>query len=89
MARFELRIKPSAVKEIESVEPRSERRRIVVRITGLAEEPRPAGCRRLAGEDRYRLRQGADRILYSIDHDDRIVIVVKVGHRREVYRARR
>lgn len=85
MASYSLRIKPSAAKELETV-PRKDRRRIVQKIGGLASEPRPAGAEKLSGHDKYRLRQGDYRVLYSVDDQDRIVVVVKIGHRREVYR---
>lgn len=85
MASFSLLIKPSAAREIEAL-PRQERERIVRKIEQLAEEPRPVGCERLTGQDRHRLRQGDYRIVYAIDSAARTVLVVKVGHRRDVYR---
>jgi mRNA interferase RelE/StbE len=87
VASFSVLIKTSATKELEAVEPRAIRVRIVSRIQGLAHDPRPRGSQKLAGEaERYRIRQGAYRIVYSIDDARRIVEVVKIGHRREVYR---
>jgi mRNA interferase RelE/StbE len=56
------------------------------RIKQLAEDPRPPGCEKLAGLERYRLRQGKYRILYSIQDDELTVWVVKIGHRRDIYR---
>ena len=85
MANYELRIKPSAVKELEALQTK-DRRRIVGKIQSLAEEPRPPGCEKLSGRDRYRLRQGNFRILYEVMDADFIVTVVKIGHRRDVYR---
>ena len=88
MAGFRLLIKPSAAKEIEALGQKKDRQRIVRRITALASEPRPAGCEKLAGiEGRYRVRQGMFRIIYAVDDTARAVEVIKVGHRREVYRA--
>ena len=88
MAGYRLLIKPSAGKELEAVGQKKDRRRIVNRIAALAAEPRPAGCEKLAGaEARYRLRQGQFRIVYTVDDAARTVEVVKVGHRREVYRS--
>jgi mRNA interferase RelE/StbE len=58
----------------------------VERIGLLAEDPRPAGCEKLTSQERYRVRAGDYRIVYSIDDDVLTVRVVKVGHRREVYR---
>jgi mRNA interferase RelE/StbE len=87
VAGYRLLIKPSAIKEIEALGQRQDRQRIVKRISALASEPRPAGCEKLAGaEGRYRVRQGQFRIVYSVDDVARSVEIVKVGHRREVYR---
>ena len=87
MASYSVLIKTSAAKELEAVEPRSVRARIVSRLRGLARSPRPPGSQKLAGHDeRYRIRQGAYRIVYSVDDGARVVEIVKVGHRREVYR---
>jgi mRNA interferase RelE/StbE len=84
---YRLLIKPSAGKEIEAIAQKKDRQRIVRRITALASGPRPAGCEKLAGvEGRYRVRQGQFRIIYAIDDTKRTVEVVKVGHRRDVYR---
>ncbi len=85
MASYKLLIKPSAGKEIET-RPKQDRRRIVAKITSLSHDPRPPGCEKLSGHDQYRLRQGNDRILYEIQDLDLIVVVIKVGHRRDVYR---
>ena len=85
MASYSLFIKPSAVKEIESV-PKKDRLKIIERIHCLAIDPRPPGCEKLSGHDKYRVRQGLYRILYTIKDSDLVVSVVKVGHRREVYR---
>ena len=87
MARYSLRIKPSAAKEIEAIEPKAVRRKIVERIQALADNPRPPGCEKLSGYfDRYRVRQGVWRIVYAITDEELLVFVVKVGHRGEVYR---
>lgn len=85
MANYSLFIKPSAVKEIESV-PKKDRPKIIERIRSLAIDPRPPGCEKLSGRDKYRVRQGLFRILYTIKDSDLVVSVVRVGHRREVYR---
>ena len=87
MARFELLIKPSAIKEIEAIGRRVDRQRVVRRIRDLAEDPRPAGCRKLSAKEWYRVRQGAFRIVYSIEDRRLVVFVVKVGHRKDVYRS--
>ncbi|MBI4457140.1 MAG: type II toxin-antitoxin system RelE/ParE family toxin [Acidobacteria bacterium] len=85
MAVYRVLIKPSAVKELEKI-PREDRRHVVARIRQLGHHPRPAVCEKLSGQDRYRIRQGAYRVIYGVDDQARTVIVVKVGHRRDVYR---
>ena len=85
MARFELRFKRSVEKDFRGI-PKPDVRRILKTVEALCDEPRPAGSEKLTGQEFYRVRQGAYRVIYSID-DVRIVVeVVKVGHRREVYR---
>lgn len=85
MGRFELRFKPSVAKDLRGV-PKSDIRRLLNRIESLRDEPRPAGCEKLTGRELYRIRQGVYRVVYCVD-DDRVVIeVIKVGHRRDVYR---
>jgi mRNA interferase RelE/StbE len=87
VASYSVLIKTSAAKELEAVEPRGLRIRIVSRIQSLARNPRPRGSQKLAGEsERHRIRQGVYRIVYAVDDERRIVEVVKIGHRREVYR---
>lgn len=86
MARYSLFIKPSAVKEIETIDSVPERRRVVRRIENLADEPRPPGCEKLSGGHKYRVRQGNYRIVYAVEDEKLVVSVVKVGHRKEVYR---
>lgn len=67
---------------------KKDRQRLIRRIELLGEDPRPAGCQKLAGgADRYRVRQGQYRIAYEIRDDELVVLVVKLGHRRDVYRA--
>ena len=85
MANYDLRIKPSAAKELEALQTK-DRRRIVSKIQNLADEPRPQGCEKLTGQDRFRLRQGKLRILFEVDDGQQIVTVVKIAHRRDVYR---
>ncbi|MBP1642625.1 MAG: RelE/StbE family addiction module toxin [Acidobacteria bacterium] len=87
MAGYSLEIKRSAARELERLEPRSERRRIVDRIRALAGDPRPAGAQKLAGRSSlFRVRQGDHRILYEVHDSDRRIVVLRIGHRREVYR---
>jgi mRNA interferase RelE/StbE len=84
VASYRVRIKPSAAKEIEAVDQKRDRQRIVARILALAEEPRSAGCEKLAGEsDRYRVRVARYRILHSIADDELLVLVVRVAHSKD------
>ena len=85
MASYRLLIKPSAAKELEALPPK-DRRRIATKIQHLASEPRPAGTEKLSGQEKYRLRQGSYRVLYSVDDAQLAVTIVKIGHRRDVYR---
>jgi len=82
---YKILIKPSAVKEIEAI-PQRDRQRLIARIQGLSSNPRPPGSEKLSGQDKFRLRQGVYRIVYSVDDDGPSLLIVKVGHRKEVYR---
>jgi len=84
--KYKVVIKASAAKEIESISRKKERQQIIKRIGLLADNPRPSGCTKLSGYDRYRIRQGTYRIVYGIEDDELVVCVVKVGHRKDVYR---
>jgi mRNA interferase RelE/StbE len=83
---YKLLIKASAAKEIERLPTQKLRRAIVARIRALADDPRPPGCAKLSGADRYRVRYGTYRILYRIEDDRLIVMVVRVAHRKTAYR---
>jgi mRNA interferase RelE/StbE len=87
VAKYELRIKKSAAKELEAVSRKADRQRLVQRIHSLADNPRPPGCKKLSGANKYRIRQGNYRIVYSIEDDKLVVYVVKVGDRKSVYKA--
>lgn len=88
MGGYRVLIKPSARKELLAIPTKKDRQRLVRRIELLGEDPRPAGCQKLAGGgDRYRVRQGQHRIVYEIRDAELVVLVVKLGHRRDVYRA--
>jgi mRNA interferase RelE/StbE len=87
VARYRVLIKSSAAKEIEAVDQKKDRQRIVAKIQALADDPRPAGCEKLFGEqDRYRVRVGRYRVIYSIGDEELLVVVVRVGHRKDIYR---
>ena len=82
---YSVLVKRDAEKELRRL-PRRDLRRLVDRIAALAVEPRPTGVEKLSTLERYRVRQGDYRVVYEIDDQARTVIVVKIGHRREVYR---
>jgi mRNA interferase RelE/StbE len=84
MASYKITIKRSAAKELEKI-VLPDRKRIVEKILLLADDPRPLGCKKLSGQEKYRLRQGDYRVLYEIQDDILIITVVKIGHRRDVY----
>jgi mRNA interferase RelE/StbE len=86
MARYDLVFKKSVAKDLRALQ-KQDIKRIMHRILSLADDPRPAGCERLSSQERYRVRQGVFRVIYEINDGRLIVLVVKVGHRREVYRS--
>ena len=85
MASYSIFLKKSAARELEDI-PSRDLARIIERIQSLATEPRPPGAEKLSGQERYRVRQGNYRIIYSIQDQELTVWIVKIGHRREVYR---
>lgn len=85
MASYKVLIKPSATEELELL-PKKDRQRMAARIQSLAADPRPHGCEKLSGADKYRVRQGDYRVVYSIDDQAQTLVIVKIGHRRDVYR---
>ena len=86
MEKYKVSLKHSAVKEIEAIPQKKERQRIIRRIGQLASNPRPPGSTKLSGHNKYRIRQGSFRIVYSIEDDELVIVVVKVGNRKDVYR---
>jgi len=86
MGRFEIRILPSVRKDLRGI-PKDTVRRILGTIEGLATDPRPPGHKKkLTSMNLYRLRTGSYRIVYEINDAELVVIAVKVGHRKDVYR---
>jgi mRNA interferase RelE/StbE len=85
MAVYELIVRKSVSTDLSAI-PKKDLERILARIAALATDPRPPGCEKLSSLERYRVRQGRYRILYEIEDARLTVTVVKVGHRREVYR---
>lgn len=85
MASYKLVIKKSVAKDLRPILNRDVER-VLARIHLLIDDPRPPGAEKLSGEEKYRLRQGRYRIIYTINDAEVCVVVVKAGHRREVYR---
>jgi len=85
VASYRLLIKPSAAKELEAL-PKKDRQRIATKIQSLAHDPHPSGCEKLSGHELYRVRQGNYRVLFTVQDANLMVVIIKIGHRREVYR---
>jgi len=86
MGSYKVEIKKSAQKEIRKL-PQSVRMKIIQKINKLYSEPMPVGAEKIKGYDnRYRLRQGDYRILYSIFKDRLVIMIVRVQHRKDVYK---
>jgi mRNA interferase RelE/StbE len=85
MASYSIQIRRSAEKEIEQL-PNKDRGKIIRRIEELRDDPRPAGTKKLSGEEKYRLRQGNYRVLYEVHDDIVTIVVVKVADRKDAYR---
>ena len=85
MASYELVFRKSVATDLRQL-PKADVRRIMQRIRSLADDPRPPGCEKLSSQERYRVRQGNYRIVYEIDDEKLIVLVVRIAHRRDVYR---
>jgi mRNA interferase RelE/StbE len=85
MAEYKISFKKSVWKDFESI-PKNDLKDILKHIKLLSKNPRPPGCRKLSGQERYRLRRGLYRIIYSIQDIELSIWVVKVGHRKDVYR---
>ena len=83
MAEYKIFFKRSVLKDLDPI-PKKDLQSIIMRIESLKENPRPPGCEKLSGQERYRIRQGNYRIVYSIQDDQLTIWVVKVAHRREV-----
>jgi len=85
MAKYEIALRRSVLKDLDNI-PKKDVKRIASVIRSLAHNPRPARSKKLSGQERYRIRQGRYRILYSVQDEERSVWVVKVAHRKDVYR---
>jgi len=86
MAKYRIEISATAERQLKKIR-REDKVRILRSISLLASDPRPSGCRKMSGyDDIYRLRIGDYRVIYEVDGRRIIVVILKIGHRREVYR---
>ena len=85
MGEYKIYFKESVEKDFRAI-PKKDLQKIILRIQALASNPRPQGHEKLTGQERYRVRQGQYRIIYSVHDKELTVCVVKVGHRKDVYR---
>ena len=85
MAEYKIYFKESVEKDFREI-PKKDLQKIIRRIQAFARDPRPPGHEKLTGQERYRVRQGHYRIVYSIQDKEFTVCVVKVGHRKDIYR---
>jgi mRNA interferase RelE/StbE len=86
MANYEIQFKKSVAKDLRAI-PNKDVKKILERIDALAVNPRSEGCIKLSGQERYRTRQGVYRIVYEVKDVEIVVVVVKVGHRSQVYKS--
>ena len=86
MAKYKINIKKSAIKELEDI-PKKHLQKIIKKIQSLSIHPRPQGSQKLSHKEQYRVRQGDYRIVYSVQDKEHSIEIVKVGHRREIYRS--
>jgi mRNA interferase RelE/StbE len=85
MALYKILLMPSIDKDLRRI-PKTEQIKIFKRIEALAVNPRPPGYEKLTDQNKYRIRQGDYRIIYTVKDEELIVWVVKIGHRKDIYR---
>ncbi|RPJ55334.1 MAG: type II toxin-antitoxin system RelE/ParE family toxin [Dehalococcoidia bacterium] len=85
MGVYNIYFKVSVKKDLRVI-PNKDLKKILLRIKSLAVQPRPPGCEKLTGTERYRVRQGRYRIVYSIQDNELTIWIVKIGHRKDIYR---
>jgi mRNA interferase RelE/StbE len=86
MASYEIEITATAEKQLRRL-TRSDQQRVAKAVIALAGDPRPRGARKLTGwDDVYRIRVGRFRVLYSVTRKRLVILILKIGHRREAYR---
>ncbi len=86
MAPYKIEISATAERQLKKIR-REDQVRILRAVSLLARDPRPDGCRKMSSyDDIYRIRVGNYRVIYEIDGKQIVVIILKIGHRREIYR---
>jgi mRNA interferase RelE/StbE len=86
MARYKIEVSRTAEQQLRKLDV-EDRRRVVQALIGLGEDPHPPGSRKLSGyTDVFRIRVGVFRVIYSVEGRKLIVIILKLGHRKDVYR---
>ena len=85
MAAYRILFRETVYKDLRAI-PKKDLKKILECINLLAQDPRPSGCKKLVGEERYRVRQGNYRLVYAIQDAQLEIWVVKVGHRKDIYR---
>jgi mRNA interferase RelE/StbE len=87
VGRYKIYIKPTAIKELQKI-PKRDVTKIIDKIRSLSLNPRPPGCEKLSADEKFRIRQDRYRIVYSIEDDKLIVLVIKMGHRKFAFKSR-
>lgn len=86
MVKYKISLSLSAEKKLKKL-PKKDVSKIVVAIQSLALDPYPEGCRKLSGEENtYRIRQGLYRIIYEVHKNKLVILVLKLGHRKDIYK---
>jgi mRNA interferase RelE/StbE len=90
VAACQVEVSPRAERDLKKLyrQSRQDYDRVRAAIRPLASDPRPPGCKPLSGSTGWRIRIGDHRVIYAIDDEERIVTILGVAHRREVYRRR-
>jgi mRNA interferase RelE/StbE len=85
MEKYKITFKKSVSKDLKSV-PKSDVKKILLKVDSLAVNPRREGAVKLSGQEMYRIRQGLYRIIYEIRDSELVIQVIKLGHRSDVYK---
>ncbi len=85
MAKYKIEVKKSAEKELRKI-PKKELIKIIDQIGSLADNPHPPGSKKLTNQEKYRIRIGNYRVLYNVEDEILTIFIIKVGHRKEIYR---